>query len=105
MLSKSKASPYIVTLILSFVLSDYTISLMRIKLKTYIKHSFYRLFESLVYIYEVRQIFKFGSCIIRKVSVFLHATFDTQDRYTTLKKIENEKIFRNNIVDFYCYFV
>jgi hypothetical protein len=39
MLSKSKASPCIVTLILSFVLSDYTINLMRIKLKMCIKNS------------------------------------------------------------------
>jgi len=38
MLPKSKASPYIVTLILSFVLSDYTINLKRIKLKMYIKN-------------------------------------------------------------------
>jgi hypothetical protein len=34
MLSKSKASPYIVTLILSFVLSCYSNNLLRIKLKT-----------------------------------------------------------------------
>ena len=33
MLSKSKASPYIVTLILSFVLSSYINNLLRIKLK------------------------------------------------------------------------
>ena len=33
MLSKSKASPCILTLILSFVLSDYYINLKRIKLK------------------------------------------------------------------------
>ena len=36
MLSKSKASPYIVTLILSFVLSSYINNLLRIKLKRYI---------------------------------------------------------------------
>jgi len=34
MLPKSKASPYIVTLILSFVLSSYINNLLRIKLKT-----------------------------------------------------------------------
>ena len=34
MLSKSKASPCIVTLILSFVLSSYSNNLLRIKLKT-----------------------------------------------------------------------
>ena len=39
MLPKSKASPYIVTLILSFVLSSYINNLLRIKLKTYIIHS------------------------------------------------------------------
>jgi hypothetical protein len=39
MLSKSKASPYIVTLILSFVLSSYINNLLRIKLKPYIAHS------------------------------------------------------------------
>ena len=38
MLSKSKASPCILTLILSFVLSDYTINLKRIKLKMGIVH-------------------------------------------------------------------
>ena len=60
MLSKSKASPCILTLILSFVLSDYTINLKRIKLKMYIKHSYYRLSEKLTLIYKDRQIFKFG---------------------------------------------
>jgi hypothetical protein len=38
MLSKSKASPYIVTLILSFVLSSYINNLLRIKLKRFIKN-------------------------------------------------------------------
>jgi len=35
MLSKSKASPYKLTLILSFVLSDYYSNLMKYKLKMY----------------------------------------------------------------------
>ena len=39
MLSKSKASPCILTFILSFVLSDYTINLKRIKLKMCIVHT------------------------------------------------------------------
>ena len=39
MLSKSKASPYILTLILSFVLSNLYLNLQGIKLKTYIAHS------------------------------------------------------------------
>ncbi len=39
MLSKSEASPYIVTLTLSFVLSSYINNLIRIKLKMYIKNS------------------------------------------------------------------
>jgi len=63
MLPKSKASPYIVTLILSFVLSDLYLKLShlsKIKLKMYIKHSYYRLYERFVDIYEDRQIFKFG---------------------------------------------
>src|SRR5690606_31776379 len=38
MLSKSKASPCILTLILSFVLSDYLINLMNCKLKKYISY-------------------------------------------------------------------
>ena len=38
MLPKSKASPYIVTLILSFVLSSYINNLLRIKLKPCIAH-------------------------------------------------------------------
>jgi len=33
-----------------------------------------------VFICKDRQIFKFGSVFIRKISVFLHATFHTQDR-------------------------
>lgn len=39
MLSKSKASPCIVTLILSFVLSSYINNLLRIKLKLCISNS------------------------------------------------------------------
>src|SRR5690606_41805520 len=39
MLSKSKASPCILTLILSFVLSDYLINLMNCKLKACIRNS------------------------------------------------------------------
>ena len=42
MLSKSKASPCIVTLILSFVLSSYSNNLLRIKLKTCIINCFGR---------------------------------------------------------------
>ena len=38
MLTKSNASMYILTLILSFVLSGYILNLMKIKLKMYIKN-------------------------------------------------------------------
>lgn len=41
MLSKSKASPCILTLILSFVLSDYLINLMNCKLKLCIKNAYF----------------------------------------------------------------
>jgi hypothetical protein len=39
MLSKFKASPYKLTLILSFILSDYLSNLLKDKLKPYIKNS------------------------------------------------------------------
>ena len=52
MLSKSKASPCILTLILSFVLSDYTINLKRIKLKLYIVTSYS---FSILYTPQVRE--------------------------------------------------
>ncbi len=56
MLSKSEASQYIVTLILSFVLSYYINNLLRIKLKMYIANRAFGDLRKFSAIYKHRQI-------------------------------------------------
>jgi hypothetical protein len=60
MLSKSKASPCIVTLILSFILSDYLSKVLKDKLKLYTANRAFGGLGKFMVIYKNRQIVVFG---------------------------------------------
>src|SRR5690554_6205000 len=68
MLSKSKASPCILTLILSFVLSDYLINLMNCKLKACIRNSGFSAKSKIITLKKVRAKLKVKCFLIRYFS-------------------------------------